>query len=165
MFFQSSWAKIFFGKTSDESKNGSLNDEESLESEVDDVSDKVWQTWLHWHCIYVTDWQQIYHNFRGSSIGSLLCSNCQMMIFADGLAMMQFIILVFKSVWSTTLLLFVFFLLLWFCLWTTLAIMVSPSVVSFTKVPWNLSKVAQRFLKCQAWPQLRADWAIQCKSS
>jgi hypothetical protein len=41
LFFQSSWAKIFFGKTSDESKNGSLNDEESLESEVDDVSDKV----------------------------------------------------------------------------------------------------------------------------
>ena len=39
----------------------------------------------------------IFFNFRGFLIGLLLYSNYQMMIFAEDLDMMQFIILIFKN--------------------------------------------------------------------
>ena len=97
MFFETSWAKIFFGKTTDESKDGLINEDDSLETP--DVSDKVCIT--H-DClevlIYVTTDPTISLNFRVSSIGLKLSSNCQMMIFAEEQDMMQFIILVFKNV-------------------------------------------------------------------
>ena len=39
--FSCRWAKIFFGKTSEEGNDSSINDEESLGSQMQDVSDKV----------------------------------------------------------------------------------------------------------------------------
>ena len=41
VLFSCRWAKIFFGKTSEEGNNSSINDEESLGSQMRDVSDKV----------------------------------------------------------------------------------------------------------------------------